>query len=102
MTMNTLQPDPVAWEAAVTKYKTSLATFHRLINEKPERMPVRAGNNMVRAHEKLFELVAPDIEAVITKLMIRWEDCRDGDTLDAMQRCKIIGDLRRLSYGEHA
>ena len=39
---------------------------------------------------------APDIEAVIAKLMLIFAEDLAADAPEALHKCKVIGDLRRI------
>ena len=102
MTMHTIKADPIAWEAALTKYKTTFAAFTAHMASRPGCIPVKLGYKFCKAQEQMMELSAPDIEGVIAKLMALFNDDLDGDSQTGMWKLGVIGDLRRISYGELA
>ncbi len=48
------------------------------------------------ARSKLFSAPAPDLDAVIEKLMVWWGESVFDETYASSLHCKVIGDLRRI------
>lgn len=53
---------------------------------------------LAAAEEAVLELPAPDLSAVIDKLLLLWEIQLWDDSPDACHRQMVIGDLHRLAF----
>jgi hypothetical protein len=64
--------------------------------EADQKIKTKLFNKVVKIQEALLDMAAPDINAVIEKLLILWEEDVWAETADGGRKATIIGDLRRL------
>lgn len=85
MTTYTVTADNAAWASAIQNLKAAREST--------------AGNAIEQAGLALLDLHSPDVEGVIEKLMVIWEERVWNDAEDGERLRRIIGDLRRLQLG---
>lgn len=79
------------WNAIATE---RLELMTRTTNvEQPD-----AENRLAKVENQLLDGHAPDIEGVILKLTVLWENIIDQHSLAAEQHLRVIGDLRRIQF----
>jgi hypothetical protein len=57
---------------------------------------VKAEAKYDRQRRKLLAMVSPDFDGVIKKLEHMWHGELHGRSAESLERCRVIGDLRRL------
>ena len=55
---------------------------------------------LAAAEEAVLELPAPDLSAVIHKLLMLWQCMLEGEDPETHYRRLVIGDLRRLAFSQ--
>ena len=90
--------DPAAWASALGNLRTLQAA-----DLPPSRGSQATGGPdatdlLAAAEEAVLELPAPDLSAVIEKLLLLWNFQLWDDGPDACHRQMVIGDLHRLAF----
>lgn len=98
MTDDLVKTDPAAWELALAEFKAAKAAFDLITHTTPEADYDVIHERYCEAEFALLEQWAPSLDAVITKLMIIFEDEMHSELPESLQKLKIIGDIRRFTY----
>lgn len=84
---------------------TPHAEWNAIANQRQELMDCIADHNhsadearLAEIENKLLEGHAPDVEGVILKLNVLWENLIDQHSQAAEQYLRVIGDLRRIQF----
>jgi len=96
MTDHITKADPVAWKQACAKLRAAKAVCDRLKIPRDRDIQYEKWERYYEAESALLTMPAPDIEAVITKLMLIFAEDLAADAPEALHKCKVIGDLRRI------
>ena len=80
MTKGYLKTDPIAWEQAVTEFEAARAACDAANPSKADATYDR----YQETEEALLAIPAPDLEAVIEKLLIIWENELAIETPDSI------------------
>lgn len=97
-----LRVDPRAWEQAVVEFESARAACDlRKSGDDPSASDV-IFDRFQAAEEALLCQPAPDIDAVIEKLLIVWEHELAIVTPDSIPMMAVVGDLRRLAAFSHS
>ena len=94
MSVQCIASTHTAWNTAFERFKTAHAEY-----EDPDvaRDCESRGGSFDRcrnAEAQLLSLSAPNVEAIIEKLMILWPDVKHAVTQEGHQQRMVIGDLR--------
>lgn len=97
MTDTTPNPDGPEFETALIEHTLARAACasYKGSHDTPEADAIWARYGA--AEEAVMALPAPDLEAVIEKVKIAFEDELSIETPDSIPIMRIIGDLRRLA-----
>ena len=96
MTDHITKADPVAWKQACAKLRATKAVCDRLKIPRDRDIQDEKWEQYFIAESALLTMPAPDIEAVIAKLMLIFAEDLAADAPEALHKCKVIGDLRRI------
>ena len=96
MTEGMIIADPIAWEHALARFKTAKAECESSGPPSDRNTRNPSLDRYCRAEAQLLALPAPDVEAVIAKLMILWDHIIYMNSEDPAPELKVIGDLRRV------
>ena len=96
MTEGMITADPIAWKHALARFKTAKAECESSgpPSDRNSRNP--SLDRYCQAEAQLLHLPAPDIEAVIAKLMVLWDHIIARKCEPPAPELKVIGDLRRV------
>jgi len=101
MTKHFLKADPVAWKQACKNLRDAKAACARIKFPRDRDLQDEKWENYYSAESALLAMPAPDIEAVIGKLFLIFKEDLASGAPEALHKCQVIGDLRRLKR-EHA
>lgn len=96
MTNHFTTADPTAWKQAMTKLRAAKAACNRLKLPRDRDIQDEKWEKYYEAESTLLAMPAPDIEAVISKLMQVFAEDLVSGAPEALHKSKIIGDLRRI------
>ena len=95
MATGDLIADPVAWASALSDYRTARSAEEAFTDlSKPGAQ--EAIDALATAEATLLDLPAPNLAAVVDKLLVIWGDELSLDTDETDRLCMVIGDLRRF------
>ena len=89
-------PDPVAWKQALTRLKAAKAACNRLKHPRDRDIQDEKWEKYYEAESTLLAMPAPDIDAIIAKLMLIFKEDLASGAPEALAKCRVIGDLRRI------
>lgn len=91
---------PTVWELALSQYEEAEASFETEATHDPASRTLSSSyRRMEVKRETLLGLPAPDLNAVIKKLHLIWgENMFQVNDPDALNKCRVIGDLRRIDF----
>lgn len=91
-----IRADLEAWKLALTDFETASTAFENLGDIDDAGKIADASWALHDAEDTLLSLAAPDLEAVIKKLFILWQGELHEEIDEGLQKCGVIGDLRRI------
>ena len=96
MTKGLTKADPVAWKGALAQFQTAKECLETLAPAIDDPILRDALDEYYDAEEALLTLPAPDLGAVIEKLMVMWEEEIEYNLIDSARKRVVIDDLRRV------
>ena len=99
MATGDLIADPVAWASALSDYRTARSAEEAFTNY-GEPGADEALAALESAEATLLDLPAPNLAAVVDKLLVIWGDELFLDTDVTDRQCMVIGDLRRFQRAQ--
>lgn len=97
MTGGFLKADPEGWKHDLAAYRDARAAIEIHEHKSNPDATDALVDRCHAAEDKVMGQPAPDIPAVVEKLLILWEDGLQSHLDESDQMRMIIGDLRRLS-----
>lgn len=98
MTDEMTKADPAVWEAALAKYRTAVKEQEAAPRSLDSLEFRRTMRRVWKMEQLVLDTAAPDVGAVVEKLMILWHDELNGEDQTSLRKCKIIGDLNRIQW----
>ena len=96
MTKRFTKADPVAWKQALLEFQAAKESLEILTPPFEDPILSAALDRYYDEEEMLLTLPAPDLGAVIDKLMIMWEEEIEYNLTDSARKRVVIDDLRRI------
>ena len=96
MTKHISSADSAAWQSALEEYYAAREAWGCHVPRKNPSESDTIHERYMLAEDSLLATAAPDLDAVIRKLEIIWEDELDVVTPDSYSMMAVIGDMRRL------
>jgi hypothetical protein len=91
-----IKADVAAWEQAIKKLRAAKAACSRLKHPRDRDIQDAQWEDYYRLESALLEMPAPDINAVIAKLMLIFAEDLASGAPEALHKSRVIGDLRRI------
>ena len=98
MTKRLTKADPAAWKQAFLAYKSANERLENLEMPRDNSILDSVSDCFYEAEEALMALPAPNLTAVIDKLLIMWELELQYDQTESAQKRMVVLDLRRLQF----
>ncbi|WP_420381834.1 hypothetical protein [Novosphingobium sp.] len=96
MTNHVLKADTAAWKLALSKLRAAKAECAAMKIPRDRDIQNDKWETYFVAESALLTLPAPDLNAVIEKLMLLWNEDLASGAPESLQRCRVIGDIRRI------
>ena len=96
MTKRITKADPVAWKEALLEFQTAKECLESLAPAIDDPILRTALDEYYDAEEALLTLPAPDLGAVIDKLLVMWEEEIEYNLIDSARKRVVVDDLRRI------
>ena len=91
-----IKADPIAWKQAFLEFQTAKESLDILAPTCEDHITRAALDHYYDAEEALLTQPAPDLGAVIDKLMVMWEEEIEYNLIDSARKRVVIDDLLRL------
>ena len=96
MATSTTKPDKTAWKEAMAKLRAAKTACNRLKLPRDRDIQDEKWEKYYKAESTLLAMPAPDIDAIIAKLMLIFKEDLASGAPEALAKCRVIGDLRRI------
>ena len=96
MTKHITKADPVAWKQAFAEFQAAKECLDTLAPAIDDPILRVALDEYYESEYALLIMPAPDLGAVIDKLMVMWEEEIEYELTDSAQKRVVLNDLRRI------